>query len=426
MMVCSLMMGCASTDDPTHYAGKFKLPFMSEPQVSAIEQAELLSRKKGEAASKIANALGGNQPTNEITTVPRIATSEKKGILDLSVLSVFGGTPKGEVTSRKLFADAEERFRGVASIQGDTRADQFSKVAKLYKKAAEAWPNSVIEEDAMFMNAESHFFADEYARANETYGELLKKYPNSRHVDQVDKRRFAISQYWIDMKKRATFLDALPNVWDKQRPTFDMFGHATRTLDRIRFDNPTGKLSDDATIAAGVAKFEAGKYSDADILFTDLRENFPSSEHQFQAHLLSLKCKQLTYEGPEYDGGVLDQGEKLIITMYRQFPDQSEQHRPYLDEAFRSIRLKKAQREHNLAQYYDRRKEYRAARHYYEIVKREFADTNLALDSEKRIAELTDLPDTPPDRMAWLTQAFPANHAESKPLLAPRSGTKLR
>ena len=425
--VCALVVGCATTD-PIPYVGKLKLPFLPEPRLTTNEQTKLLAEKDGASV----NAADGVKPKDnktgeeEITTVPRIAVTENNGILDTGLPLLFGGTPKGETTARELFSQGEDDFRNAATIQGEERTDRFADVAKVYKKSAEAWPNSVVEEDAMLMKGESHFFADEYVRANDTYSELLKKYPNSRHADKVDKRRFAIARYWIDKKKRAAFWEKLPNFWDRQRPAFDMFGHAAKTLDRLRFDNPTGTLADDATIAAGVANFEAGKYNAADILFTDLCQNFPNSEHQFEAHLLSLKCKQMIYEGPEYDGGVLEQGEKLIISMYRQFPDQAEKHRLFLDEAYRSIRLKKAQREFNLAQYYDRREEYGAAKYYYNIVKREFADTNLALESEARITELSGEPDTPPDRLAWLTRAFPVDETESKPLLTPRNSTALR
>ena len=45
------------------------------------------------------------------------------------------------------------------------------------------------------------------------------------------------------------------NLTDKQRPWSDTFGHAVRIYDRMRLDDPTGKLADDATIAAANALF---------------------------------------------------------------------------------------------------------------------------------------------------------------------------
>ena len=127
---------------------------------------------------------------------------------------------------------------------------------------------------------------------------LVKKYPNSRYMDTVDKRRFAMGRYWIEHQEVNPDWPVTPNLLGKDRPLFDKFGHGVRVLDKIRFDDPTGKLADDATMAAAVAQFKAGNYARADELFTDLRRSFPNSEHQFQAHVLSLKCKMKIYQGP--------------------------------------------------------------------------------------------------------------------------------
>jgi len=73
-------------------------------------------------------------------------------------------------------------------------------------------------------------------------------------------------------------------------------------FDKIRIDDPTGKLSDDATLAAANAYFAQGDFEKADQFYTDLRKTFPSSEHQFTAHFLGLKAKLLCYSGPDYSG----------------------------------------------------------------------------------------------------------------------------
>ena len=52
--------------------------------------------------------------------------------------------------------------------------------------AAEGWPDSPLEQDALFQLGESYFFAERYPKANNAYEELLRKYPNSPHLDKVD------------------------------------------------------------------------------------------------------------------------------------------------------------------------------------------------------------------------------------------------
>ena len=64
----------------------------------------------------------------------------------------------------------------------------------MYEKAAARWPDSALQEDSLLMLGESHFFADRYPSAAEAYEMLVKKYPNSRYMDTVDKRRFSIGR----------------------------------------------------------------------------------------------------------------------------------------------------------------------------------------------------------------------------------------
>lgn len=328
------------------------------------------------------------------------------------------GPEPDEVAAGALFERAENQFRAAANSQGETRLVAFEEAAEIYDLAADRGHGFPIHEDALLMAAESQFFADNYPDATRSFGELVKAYPNTQFLDRVDKRRFAIAQYWLQHPNESS-KRLVPNFTDDRRPVTDTFGNALKLLDRIRFDDPAGQLSDDATIAAALANFQRKKYDAADELFTDIRENFPSSEHQFQAHFLGLKCKLMAYAGPDYAGGALDDAEQLIRQMVTQFPEQSKQEYESLDKARKDVRLMKAQREFVEAKYYDRRKEYRAARIHYENVRREFPDTSLAVEAESRLAQLDGRPDVPAPTMQWLADLFPDEPARQEPLIRP-------
>ena len=188
-------------------------------------------------------------------------------------------------------------------------------------------------------------------------------------------------------------------------------------LEQIRLDDPTGELADDATMAAGAACFADGRYYRADELFTDLRRSYPSSEHQFEAHLLSLKCKMKLYQGASYDDSPLDEAKELVKQLRRQFPVESRQHDEFLTRAWKEVRMNEAIREMKFAKYYDNRQEFRAARRRYEIVARDYRDTSLSHEAEERLAAIGDLPDKPPQRLAWLADLFPTPDRE-EPLVA--------
>ena len=63
------------------------------------------------------------------------------------------------------------------------------------------------------------------------------------------------------------------------------------------------------------AFFVRGRWSDADYYYTLLRNDYPKSEFQVQAHLLGLAMKLKLYQGPDYDGKALLEADELIDQM---------------------------------------------------------------------------------------------------------------
>ncbi len=337
-----------------------------------------------------------------------------------------GNGPKRSV-AQKHYQLADARFRKAAAAKeaGQPHTDLFVEAAEEFGRAASRWPNSALEQDGMFMVGESYFFADRYPKAVEAYGKLIKKYPNSRHLDKIDKRRFAIAQYWLELNPQSWYVI---NFSDKSRPSRGTFTRAVKLLDRIRFDNPTGKLADDATLAAGNAHFNQGNYEKADDFYEDLRKTFPTSEHQFLAHYFGVRTKLESYRGASYDGDPLGEAAKLITQIRKQFPSQAEsdQYRDELGKADKLVRFLKAEREMKLARYYDGRAEYGGARFYYNILAREYPDTPQGKQAGVRLAEIRERPDTPSQPMSWLVNLFP-QAGDTKPLIATGdSGGTLR
>jgi outer membrane protein assembly factor BamD (BamD/ComL family) len=197
-------------------------------------------------------------------------------------------------------------------------------------------------------------------------------------------------------------------------------------LEKIRIDDPAGKLADDATLLAGNAQYKRGNYLEADQFYTDLRRNFPDSEHQFRAHVLGLQCKFQIYQGPDYDQTPLVEAEKLVKTIRRQFPQESEKEIKFLEESFKEVRKRKALAEWELAQYYDAKAEYRAAKHHYDRVVKDYSDTSLAEAARTRVTEIAGLPPVPENRFAWLTDRFSRQEDEKSSYGTGPAPTKLR
>lgn len=335
--------------------------------------------------------------------------------LKAQVKDITGTGPNAKV-ARELFAQAEDVYDRALAAQGAGRASLFAEAAALYVAAAEKWPDSLLDEDARFLAGESYFFADQYPKANEQYEKLIKQHPNTRHMDVIDSRRFSIAQYWLELDHKSPQSFFSMNLLDDSVPWRDTRGHAFRVFDKIRIDDPTGKLSDDATLAAANAYFARGDYFKADQLYADLRKTFPSSEHQFLAHFLGLKAKLQCYQGPDYSGESLDQAEQLVKQIRRQFPPQAEQEKEFLNRAYAEVRFKKAERIWTLGRYHELRREYRAAQFYFDQIAKDFSDTPFASQAQEHVQGHAGLPPVPPQKLPWLVGLFPQRE-NAKPLL---------
>ncbi len=312
------------------------------------------------------------------------------------------GQGPNEAVARQALAEGDALFR----------QKQFAAAAKKFSVAYKRWPDSPLEEEALFKAAESRFFADHYAKADDAYGLLTKKYPSTQYLSQVVIRRFAVGRYWEQYDRANPHWPVTPNFVDKTRPRFDTAGHALKVYERIRLEDPTGPLADDSIMATANAHFVKGRWDDADYHYMLVRTEYPKSDFQYQAHLLGLRCKLLKYQGSDYDGTPLDEAEELATQLLTQFPQELGQERERVVQVRAGINAQRAKREWDMAEYYAKGEYNRASRHFYEKIVKEYPETQLAQESRTRLDLIKSEPDNPENSFQWLVDLFPESKRE--------------
>ncbi|UUO05685.1 outer membrane protein assembly factor BamD [Blastopirellula sp. J2-11] len=343
--------------------------------------------------------------------------------VERSIRETTGKVVQDKARAKRLYAEAEAAYEQGLKAPVGQRDDALHSAADNFITAGKYYPESDLEENSLMYAAECYYFLDEYPDAVEMYGKLVKKYPNTKYLDQVGNRRFKLARYWVDRYSENPDWTLAPNFTDEERPLFDRFGNAIKLYDMIRLDDPTGKLADDATLAAANANFKRGKYEAADRFYTDLRQNFPSSEHQFIGHYLGMFCKLKMYQGPSYDGQSLEEAGKLAERMERQFPDRVIEHREAIDAAKKEVRAKQAERLWHLATFFEGRQQYGGARFYYDQVIQEFPNSNMADAARQRMVEIADRPDHAPQKAKWLVDLIDYDEDKDMPKIAPEDST---
>ena len=304
---------------------------------------------------------------------------------------------------------------------------RYKQAADKYEVAIDRWPDSTLQQEAIFKLGDCYFFDDRYIKARDTYDELVSKYPSTSHLDELVAREWEIARYWEAYERKDPDWVLTPNAVDKTRPWFDTIGHSIKTYESIRLNDPTGPWADDAIMATANIYFQRGRYHDADIHYSQLRSEYPRSEHQFDAHVLGLQSKLRKYQGADYDGAPLEEAEKLVKQLRTNFSgDMEPVERDRLREVQAQLNLAQAERTMRMAKYYDDTKYYGPARDYYNELVAKHPSSPLADEARTRLAVIQSLPAAPDKPLAWLVDQFPESRERASVAQIPELQNKTR
>lgn len=324
------------------------------------------------------------------------------------------------------FAAAEKLFEDGKLEEAEK---EFKRIAKKYRVSSWNWaslafwrekkedafavshtPN--VREDALFMLGETQFALQRYARAHDSYTELVTEYPATRYLDDISRRLFKIAQIWLEdptievstseiqqvslerpgkliaaeKPNEAPRFTAVPNITDRSRPVFDTPGNALAALKSIWMNDPAGPLADDALMMAAGYYARTGKFLDADYHYTMLREQYPNSPHAQNAYLIGSHVKLMSYQGERYDGTKLEDSQTLKQTMLRLYPQL--ESRQMLSEELAAMEEARAAREYAVAEFYFRKKKYAAVAIYTNLLMQEYPDSIHARKSRELLKQI--------------------------------------
>jgi hypothetical protein len=124
--------------------------------------------------------------------------------------------------------------------------------------------------------------------------------------------------------------------------------------------------------------------------------------------MLGIRCKLETYAGPAYSGLVLEEAEELVRKTRQRFPGKMSE-KDYGDQVARAaaeIAFKRAERLAYRAKYREKKKEFGAARFYYQQLLEQFPQTPQAETARERLGQIAELPAVPKQRLSWLSTIF--------------------
>jgi TolA-binding protein len=279
---------------------------------------------------------------------------------------------------------------------------EYAQAEPIFGHIADNAKNSLqVMEAARYYQAECLYKRGKYPAASDYYVQLLNNFPSAAHGDEVRKRLFDIANYWLDETrdqmdaakekregKRWFVAPIMPVHFEDAKPLLDIEGHALKLLEVVHLTDPRGPLGEKALFYIGSVKFYRESYKDADHYFYQLVLNYPNGVHAPKALQLAIICKQISTGGPDYDGRRLQEARDLIEMAKRTYPELQVSNEKWLAQQALDIHNLQAEKDYNIARFWERTGHPGPAHFYYEIVKRRYPGTPFAEKAEKRLIEL--------------------------------------
>lgn len=322
------------------------------------------------------------------------------------------GRQAKDAAARKTLVNPHEGEPELETARKIFEQKEYAAAEKEFKRIAKKYKDKPVEEDALFLKAESQFAEKRYPDAQDSYDELMKKYPSTRHLEQCTKRQFAIAQYWLNSPKPASEVELTaftrdekdlnlqaipdakmpfvfpltPNLTDRSRPMFDTRGRALQALKSVYINDPTGPLADDALMLSATYHLRKQDYREANRDFATIREMYADSEHAPASYILGSYASQKSYQGARYDGKQLDEAKKLTQSAVRLYPDIPQ--RAKLEADLRKIKDEDAKRDWERVQFHMKRREKDAAAVICELMVAQSPESPYAGQARELLAKL--------------------------------------
>lgn len=282
----------------------------------------------------------------------------------------------------------------------------LKKAGDLYEKAGKKWPDSILEEDALFYAGECRFFIKDYNTALRNYKQLISQYSNSVLKKPAVERLYYIGCYWA---KKAEEEAKFVNVSDSSRPTFSTFAGAKKAFEAIYMNDTAAQgRAPDALFALANAYMRRGveqgdaSFESAARYYRQLYEFYPTCKHAAKAHQLAMLALHQSYRGPLYDTRPLKQAQEIAEAALR----TGQGDRTLINERLTAIKEEQAKHLWTRGTYYEKKGMYASARNYYNRLVRDFPESEFAEEAIARYQELESKP-YEQDQFAWVRPIAP-------------------
>ena len=245
----------------------------------------------------------------------------------------------------------------------------YQKAFRETNKFVEFYGDDVLADENQFLRGEILLARGRRMDAAKAFQQLIAAYPNSDHYEEAVRKQYDIGDYYYDRglaksgKKFRLF---------RNRP----YKRAAEVYTMVVDNQPFAPAAAEAQYKIGLCHYARSQYIDAAFEYRRVMEDYAASDWVPDASFGLANCYYKASLPPEYDQAPSEMAIDAIDDFKMRFPndDRGEELDAIKVDMRESIALQRLQ----TARFYEQRREYSAAKLYYEILVRDFSDTESA------------------------------------------------
>ncbi|MDE1171434.1 MAG: outer membrane protein assembly factor BamD [Verrucomicrobium sp.] len=288
---------------------------------------------------------------------------------------------------------------------------------KAYQIVVRKWPLSFFAPEAQYKIGWCLEQKGKYLDAYKAYDKMVEKYPASTFFEQALDREFAIGNlYLAGEPQRMAGIPMGPSM-EKAAEIFQSVIKAA----------PYGKNAAQAQFKIGLAHEKEKKWTEAVSAYTKILDKYPGNPIAADAQYQIGYAWFCSASAADYDQSAAQKAVEAFEDFIVRFP--ASEKVAAANTHIQTLKSRQIQGSFNIARFYEKQKNYKAAYIYYSDVVRRNPDSQLAAESQKKIAILRPLIGQNSDEKTPESQvdapAVPKTPADRgvEPASAPVSGT---
>ena len=242
---------------------------------------------------------------------------------------------------------------------------EFKKLLRVYPKSAEAAESQYYL--GLIAEAEGNLY-----QAYLAYQKVIDKYPFSERIQEIIEREYKIGEEFITGQKRKALGIALP----VENPAIEIFN-------KVIENSTYGPLASKAQYKLGLILKGLKRYYEAEEAFNKVISNYPDSEWVEAAKFQIASCRQALSRGPDYDQGAAGEAKEKFEEFLREYPDAVLSQRA--EKNIEQLKEKEAQSNYTIGRFYEKQKDYKAAKIYYEEILDNYPESEWAGKALERL-----------------------------------------